>query len=82
MYTFFIYSQFNKKTKYLNPYNIALVAALILQQKQGTMPTMGDSLDALKNIIQQCIIAYGVQAKSQTIWRNDTILVSFSSIWN
>ena len=56
-----------RKSKYLNPYNIALVAALILQQKQGTMPTMGDSLDALKNIIQQCIIAYGVQANSQTI---------------
>ena len=55
------------KNKYLNPYNIALVAALILQQKQGTMPTMGESLDALKNIIQQCIIAYGVQANSQTI---------------
>ena len=56
-----------RKSKYLNPYNIALVAALILQQKQGTMPTIGDSLDALKNIIQQCIIAYGVQANSQTI---------------
>ena len=68
LYIPFVYSvDAIRKRKYLNPYNIALVAALILQQKQGTMPTMGDSLDALKNIIQQCIIAYGVQANSQTI---------------
>ena len=65
---------------YLSPYNIAFVPALILQQSVGTSPKIGVSPRASKNITQQLIVAYGVQATNQTNISTHTILASVTSI--
>ena len=59
---------------------MAFVPALILQQSVGIKPMIGVSPYPLKNIAQQLIVAYGVQAKNHTNSNKHTILARAFSI--
>ena len=59
---------------------MAFVPALILQQQSGITPKIGVSPRAPKKLIQQLIVAYGVQAIIHTKSSRHTIFARVSSI--
>ena len=61
----------------LKPYNITFAAALILQDINGTNPTVGVSFSESRKNPTKHNIAYGVHANSHTIINLKVIFASF-----
>ena len=61
----------------LKPYNITFAAALILQDTNGTNPTVGVSFFESRKIPTKHNMAYGVHANSHTIINLKVIFASF-----
>ena len=61
----------------LKPYNITFAAALILQDTNGTNPTVGVSFSESRKNPTKHNIAYGVHANSHTIINLKVIFASF-----